>query len=56
MRASSVVASAACVQIMRASDGASREILLLDEPMAGVNPTLRLTIEEHLQRLRDGRT
>ena len=28
-------------------------ILLLDEPMAGVNPTLRLTIEEHLQRLRD---
>jgi branched-chain amino acid transport system ATP-binding protein len=30
------------------------KILLLDEPMAGVNPTLRLTIEEHLRRLRDG--
>ena len=27
---------------------------LLDEPMAGVNPTLRLTIEDHLRRLRDG--
>jgi ABC-type branched-subunit amino acid transport system ATPase component len=28
-------------------------VLLLDEPLAGVNPTLRLTVEEHLRRLRD---
>jgi ABC-type branched-subunit amino acid transport system ATPase component len=28
-------------------------LLLLDEPLAGVNPTLRLTVEEHLRRLRD---
>ena len=40
------------VEIMRALM-AEPKILLLDEPMAGVNPTLRLTIEEHLQRLRD---
>jgi len=41
------------VEIMRVLM-ASPRILLLDEPMAGVNPTLRLTIEEHLKRLRDG--
>lgn len=40
------------VEIMRALMARPR-ILLLDEPMAGVNPTLRLTIEQHLQRLRD---
>jgi len=40
------------VEIMRALMARPR-VLLLDEPMAGVNPTLRLTIEEHLQRLRD---
>jgi ABC-type branched-subunit amino acid transport system ATPase component len=32
---------------------AEPKLLLLDEPLAGVNPTLRLTVEEHLQRLRD---
>jgi ABC-type branched-subunit amino acid transport system ATPase component len=32
---------------------ASPALLLLDEPLAGVNPTLRLTVEEHLRRLRD---
>jgi branched-chain amino acid transport system permease protein len=40
------------VEIMRVLMARPR-ILLLDEPMAGVNPTLRLTIEEHLRRLRD---
>lgn len=40
-------------EIMRALMAQPR-ILLLDEPMAGVNPTLRITIEEHLKRLRDG--
>ncbi|HEX9041095.1 MAG TPA: branched-chain amino acid ABC transporter ATP-binding protein/permease [Trebonia sp.] len=40
------------VEIMR-SLMAEPRLLLLDEPMAGVNPTLRLTIEEHLKRLRD---
>jgi ABC-type branched-subunit amino acid transport system ATPase component len=28
-------------------------LLLLDEPLAGVNPTLRLAVEDHLRRLRD---
>jgi ABC-type branched-subunit amino acid transport system ATPase component len=32
---------------------ASPKLLLLDEPLAGVNPTLRLTVEDHLRRLRD---
>jgi ABC-type branched-subunit amino acid transport system ATPase component len=32
---------------------AQPKLLLLDEPLAGVNPTLRLTVEEHLRRLRD---
>jgi branched-chain amino acid transport system ATP-binding protein len=41
------------VEIMRSLMARPR-LLLLDEPMAGVNPTLRLTIEEHLKRLRDG--
>jgi ABC-type branched-subunit amino acid transport system ATPase component len=30
---------------------AEPKLLLLDEPMAGVNPTLARTIEQHLQRL-----
>jgi ABC-type branched-subunit amino acid transport system ATPase component len=32
---------------------ASPKMLLLDEPLAGVNPSLRETITEHLGRLRD---
>jgi ABC-type branched-subunit amino acid transport system ATPase component len=39
------------VEIMRALM-ARPKLLLLDEPLAGVNPTLRLTVEEHLLRLR----
>jgi ABC-type branched-subunit amino acid transport system ATPase component len=41
------------VEIMRALM-ARPKVLLLDEPLAGVNPTLRLTVEEHLLRLREG--
>ncbi len=40
------------VEIMRALM-AKPQILLLDEPMAGVNPTLRLMIGEQLRRLAD---
>jgi branched-chain amino acid transport system permease protein len=40
------------VEIMRALM-ARPKLLLLDEPLAGVNPTLRLIIEQHLLRLRD---
>ena len=41
------------VEIMRALM-AKPTVLLFDEPLAGVNPTLRLGVEEHLMRLRDG--
>jgi ABC-type branched-subunit amino acid transport system ATPase component len=41
------------VEIMRALM-ASPRVLLLDEPLAGVNPALRETITEHLIRLRAG--
>ena len=41
------------VEIMRALM-AHPKIMLLDEPLAGVNPTLRLIVEQHLTRLRDG--
>jgi ABC-type branched-subunit amino acid transport system ATPase component len=41
------------VEIMRALM-ASPRLLLLDEPLAGVNPSLRETITGHLLRLRDG--
>jgi ABC-type branched-subunit amino acid transport system ATPase component len=40
------------VEVMRALMAKPR-LLLLDEPLAGVNPTLRLVIEQHLLRLRD---
>ena len=40
------------VEIMRAMM-ASPRILLLDEPMAGVHPSLREVVEVHLRRLRD---
>ncbi len=40
------------VELMRALM-ASPKLLLLDEPMAGVNPTLALSIAEHLEELRD---
>ena len=40
------------VEIMRALM-ASPRVLLLDEPLAGVNPSLREIIAEHLVRLRD---
>jgi ABC-type branched-subunit amino acid transport system ATPase component len=41
------------VEIMRALMAEPR-VLLLDEPLAGVNPHLRDVIAEHLLRLRDG--
>ncbi len=41
------------VEIMRALM-ASPRVLLLDEPLAGVNPSLRESITGHLMRLRDG--
>jgi branched-chain amino acid transport system permease protein len=40
------------VEIMRAMMSKPR-ILLLDEPMAGVNPTLRANVEGHLLRLKE---
>jgi ABC-type branched-subunit amino acid transport system ATPase component len=40
------------VELMR-SLMANPRLLLLDEPMAGVNPTLALSIAEHLEDLRD---
>jgi len=41
------------VEIMRALMAAPR-VLLLDEPLAGVSPSLRASITDHLVRLRDG--
>jgi ABC-type branched-subunit amino acid transport system ATPase component len=40
------------VEIMRALMAAPK-LLLLDEPLAGVNPTLRVIVEDHLLRLRE---